>query len=288
MWCKAAPLLNEMKLSDKYVLITGASSGIGEALAYELSSKGMHCVLLARRQSELDRVSANIIERFGQTPITQVCDVTSVDDLLKAAKTVEAQLGRSADRSDNNSGSNSGIHLLILNAGMTMHGSFESSTTDALRRIMELNFFAAVETVRQFLPFLKRATGDKKIVLISTPSGLYGISNRFGYSASKAAAQAFIESIGHELKADNISTAIFYPGYVATSLRTSGIQSDGQPISEKQASNARSAEEVAKIFTRAIEKDSRHVFTNTTGRFVYYTRTLAPWLLDLMISKKHS
>jgi short-subunit dehydrogenase len=263
-----------MQLKGRLAVITGASSGIGEALAQELSQAGMTCVLLARRPGELNRVADTIERKCGRRPITAVCDVTDTASLQKAANDLKDVLDQ-------------GLHLLVLNAGMTMHGRFDASTSDALRRIMELNFFAVVETVRAFLPYLKKADAGKKIVLISTPSGLYGISERFGYSASKAASQAFIESIAHELHEDGISTAIFYPGYVATSLRTSGISADGQPIQEEQASNAKSPAEVARIFRRAIEKDSRHVFTNFTGRFIYFARVFAPALLDWLIRKKH-
>lgn len=263
-----------MQIEGRLAVITGASSGIGEALAHELSQAGMNCLLLARRSDALQRVADAVEKASGRRPVTAVCDVTDAASLQRV--TVEhAELLRS------------GVHLLVLNAGMTMHGRFDTSTSEALRRIMELNFFGAVETVRSFLPFLKSATGKKKIVLISTPSGLYGIRERFGYSASKAASQAFIESIAHELREDDISTAIFYPGYVATALRTSGIAADGSSIQEEQASNAKSPEEVAKIFRKAIEADRRRVFTNLTGRFIYVARVLAPSLLDWLIRKKH-
>ncbi|KAB2930998.1 MAG: SDR family NAD(P)-dependent oxidoreductase [Leptonema illini] len=263
-----------MQIKGRLAVITGASSGIGEALAHEFSRAGMTCVLLARRADELQRVADAVESACGRRPITAVCDVTDPVSLRRAT----ADLRETLDH---------GLHLLVLNAGMTMHGRFDASTTDALRRIMELNFFGAVETVRAFLPFLKKADAEKKIVLISTPSGLYGISERFGYSASKAAAQAFVESIAHELRDDAITTAIFYPGYVATSLRTSGIGADGRPIQEEQASNAKTPEAVARIFRKAIESDRRRVFTNFTGRFIYLARVLAPGLLDWLIRKKH-
>lgn len=263
-----------MKLKNKTALITGASSGIGAALAHELSRCKMQCILVSLNNEALQQVADSVEKETGLRPITYECNVTDSTELAKVALQLQSSL-------------QDGLHLLVVNAGMTMHGRFEGSTNEALRRTMELNFFAVVETVRAFLPLLKKATGEKRITLTSTPSGLYGIKERFGYSASKAAAGSFIESISHELIDDHITTTIFYPGYVATALRTSGISADGQQIAEEQAKNAKTPEEVAQIFRRAIEADKRRVFTNATGRFIFYGRVFASNLLDKLIRKKH-
>lgn len=262
-----------MQLRDRNILITGGSSGIGEALAVECATAGARPILLGRRAVELDRVVAHIRSVTGVQALSLVCDVTVEADRHRLGRFLREDVGE--------------LSVLVHNAGITMHGPFEDSSPDALRQVMELNFFSVVEVTRVVLPFLKGTAGEKRIALVSTPSGLYGISGRFGYSSSKAAAQAFLESIGHELAPFDIGITIFYPGYVRTALRTSGISASGAPISEAQHGSARSPEEVARLMRRTIERNGRHLFTNLTGRFVFFARVLAPGLLDALIRKKH-
>lgn len=262
-----------MQLRDRNILISGGSSGIGEALAVECAAAGARPVLLGRRAAELDRVVGHIRSSTGIQALSLACDVTLEADRLRLADFLREDVGE--------------LSVVVHNAGMTMHGPFEESNAQALRQVMELNFFAVVELTRVVLPFLKITPGPKRIALVSTPSGLYGIPERFGYSASKAASQAFLESIGHELAPFHIGITIFYPGYVRTALRTSGISASGEPIAEAQARNARSPEDVARLMRRTLEKDGRRLFTNLTGRFVFFARVLAPALLDVLIRRKH-
>lgn len=262
-----------MDIKNKYVLITGGSSGIGEFLAKELARYKAIPILIARRKEELERVQKEIHKDCNISSITFSCDITNPKDREKLKDFINT-LPR--------------IDILVHNAGITNHGPFLQSTEEALRKTFEINFFSVVEVTRIALPKLLEKPRQKKLmILISTPSGLYGIPERFAYSSSKAAAQLFLESIAHELYKEDIKILIFFPGYTKTNLRKSGITSDGKPINEDQEKSAKDPQEVAKIFRKAIEKEQRYVFNNLTGRFIFYGRILFPNLLDFLIRKKN-
>ncbi|HMU84034.1 MAG TPA: SDR family NAD(P)-dependent oxidoreductase [Leptospiraceae bacterium] len=260
-----------MNIKGKNVLITGASSGIGEAAARETARRGGIPLLVARREEELARVAREIQTESGIKAAFLVCDVSSPLDRIKIEP-----FARSAG----------GVSILINNAGITAHGRFDQTQPGIAEQAMNLNFFAALYTTQTLLPVMRETAGQKKIVLVSTPSALYGIPGRFAYSASKAAGHAWMESIRIELKREGFDTLIFCPGYTRTQLRTRGLSADGTVLSEEQASGAKDPSQVATILLEAVRKDKRIAFTNSAGPLVYYLRTLAPGFLEKMLAKK--
>lgn len=264
-----------MNFQGKQVLITGASGGIGAAAALEIARRGGRPILVARRARELERVAQDIGTQTGVPALTIPCDITRPADRETIRRKLEGA---------------GGLDILINNAGITAHGRFDRSDPAVLRRTMELNFFAAVELTAELLPLLQAGPaqdhGERQIVLISTPSGLYGIPGRFAYSASKAAGHVWLETLRTELKAAGIHTLIFCPGYTRTDLRTSGLAADGGRLQEEQASGALEPEAVARRLCRSMEAEQRIAFTGGTGRMVYWLRTLAPGLLEALMAKK--
>ncbi len=260
-----------MNLRDKRILITGASSGIGEAAARVAAARGALPVLVARREEELKRVAEAVQGDFGIQATSIAGDLTNAEDRERIARETE-QLGS--------------LHVLVNNAGITAHGRFDRTDPSVIRRAMEINFFAVAEITRLLLPLLKKTSGQKSIVLVSTPSGLYGIPGRFAYSASKAAGHALMETLRMELKDYRIGTTIYCPGYVRTNLRTSGLDHDGGTLKEEQASDAREPEEAAEKLIRAVERGKRFETLGKNGRAVYWLRTLAPGLLERITRRK--
>ncbi|MCR9142631.1 MAG: SDR family NAD(P)-dependent oxidoreductase [bacterium] len=264
-----------MKWRNKVVLITGASSGIGEATAYELAERGALPVLVARRADELKRVAAEIATRFpGVQTVCIAADITRDADRRRIQEQLEKEFGR--------------LDVLINNAGITAHGRFDESDPTVLRQALELNFFAAAELTGLLLPLLQYSRDERRaIALVSTPSGLYGVPGRFAYSASKAAGHAWMETLRCELHDDGIDAVIFCPGYTRTGLRTSGLAADGRRLSEEQSKHARDPEWMAGRLRRALEKGGRRVvLTGFQGSLVYWLRTLAPGLLEWLMRKK--
>jgi short-subunit dehydrogenase len=255
---------------DRYVLITGASSGIGRATAELLADCGARVLLVARRAIEMERICAGIQSRGGQAWALP-CDIESAQDLDRLPRSVSAITDR--------------LHFLINNAGITAHGRFDRTAPRVLRKTMELNFFAMTEVTRLLLPALKQGA-PASIVLVSTPSGLYGVPGRFAYSASKAAGHAFMQTLGMELRQDDIHTLIFCPGYVKTALRQSGLTEGGDILNEEQDAGAIEPEEAARRLMEAIIKKKRIAFTGFNGRAVYWLRALAPAFLEKKMMHK--
>ena len=145
-------------------------------------------MLIARRASELERVAREISDRHaGITARWLEADITVAADRRRIRDFVAETYGR--------------LDVLINNAGITAHGRFDESDLSVLRTTMELNFFAAVELTAELLPLMRRPateTERRALVLVSTPSGLYGVPGRFAYSASKAAGHAWMETLRSE------------------------------------------------------------------------------------------
>ncbi len=266
-----------MLLNNKRILLTGASSGIGEETVKELAKAGAIPILVARREKELIRVQ-NIIQEMTHHSIKS--------EYISADISVEKDRKKIRDYFLDK---NVKLDIIINNAGITSHGLFEESQPEVLRKTMEINFFAAVELTGLLLPILKQSSGKKSIILVSTPSGLYGIPKRFAYSASKAAGHAWLEALRMEARAwpnHTLTTSIFCPGYTRTNLRNSGLSADGSKLSEEQEKNAHNATKVAQKLLWTIRKEKRLVTMDLNGFFVYWLRTLFPSALEWLIWKK--
>ncbi len=267
----------DMRTHDKQILITGASSGIGAATAIEIARRGGHPVLVARRSDELARVSAAVRALSGREPLNISADLTRADDRGRVLQTVRERIGY--------------LDILVNNAGITAHGRFDESNRDVLRKTMELNFFAVAEITAGALPLLRSSPladrpWERGIVLVSTPSGLYGVPGRFAYSASKAAAHALMETLRTELYAEGIHSSIFCPGYTRTDLRQSGLAADGGRLQEEQADGAIEPAVTARRLLRTIEGGQRIGFTGLNGHLVYWLRTLAPGFLERVMRER--
>ena len=263
-----------MILKNKNIIVTGASSGIGEALTKELVRQGAHPLLLARRGKELARVQKEIFSIYNTRVEYLDLDLNLKDSYLKIIEYFQSL--------------NKNLDGIVHNAGITTHGHFEDTQFDVLQKTMQINFYTPVLLTQALLPLLKKNYNTKFIALVSTPSGLHGIPLRFAYSASKAAAQAFMECIAVEWKDYNVETFIFYPGYTRTNLRLSGLNAvDGSILKEKQEKNAKDANTVARELVKSIRKNKKFTFLEKNGFFIYWLRTLAPNILEKILYKKY-
>jgi short-subunit dehydrogenase len=254
-----------MQLGDKVVWITGASSGIGEALAVELAARGARLVLSARRAERLEAVRQRCgAERAAVLPL----DVAEVASFEKAAARAEAIYGR--------------IDVLVNNAGVSQRSLFAETGPDVIRRLVETDFLGPVLLTRAVLPgMVTRKSGY--VVLVSSLAGKVGAPLRAAYAASKHALHGFADSLRAELWQHGIGVTVVAPGFVRTEISLNALEGDGRrhgSMDPAQASGV-SAERCAMAIVRAVERERREVMVGLgrRGRLAMLARTFAPGLL---------
>lgn len=260
-----------MSLQGYVTIITGASTGIGEELAYQLATSGAQLVLTARRLDELNRV-AEKVRSLGAKVITVAADVASSVECKKIIDATVAEFGR--------------IDTLVCNAGMTMWAKFaDIDDVSVLERIMQVNYMGAVYCTHQALPHLLKSKG--RIVGIASLTGLVGVPTRTGYAASKHAMRGFFDSLRIELADSGVSVTMVYPGFVATGIRENATGADGKSakIDPVNKDNVMSVEECAGIIMRAIESRRREEIMTLKGKVGQWLKLIAPAFVDGLAKK---
>ena len=253
------------KLKDKVVVITGASSGIGEAMAREYAKMGAKVVLGARQGDKLEALAAEIKAQGGEAAWCAT-DFTKAEDCEQLINCAVNNFG--------------GIDVLICNAGISMRAIFDDVDTEVLHRVMNVNFWGTVYCAKYALPYLQKSKGS--LVGISSVAGLHGLPGRTGYSASKFAMTGLLETIRIENLKKGLHVMIACPGFTASNVRYSALTADGSPQGDtpREESKMMTAEEVARIVADGIARRKRLCLMDAEGRATYFLRILAPSLLD--------
>ena len=251
-------------MRGKVVVITGASSGIGEALAVHLGRMGAKLVLAARRETKLQALA----EQFADTLVvpTDVTDESACENLIERA--VE-KFGR--------------IDVLVNNAGISMTALFEDITDLSMfHKIMDVNYFGSVNCTYYALPYLKQSQG--LVVAVSSMTGKTGVPTRSAYAASKHAMQGFFDSLRIELMDTGVDVLVVSPGYVQSEVRYNALGADGTPRGESHLSNeaeVMTAEECAAIMVNAMQQRKRDVIIGSLrSRLLPVIKLLIPERVD--------
>ena len=259
-----------MSLENNVTIITGASTGIGEELAYQLALKGAHLVLSARRVDELERV-ADKVREIGKTSGARAtviaCDVAKAEDCKNLIDATVSEFG--------------GIDTIVLNADMTMWAKFADIKDMAIvERIMQVNYMGAVYCTHYALPHLTAARG--RIVGVASLTGLVGVPTRTAYAASKHAMRGFFDSLRIELEDTGVTVTMIYPGFVATGIRENATGADGKPakVDPVNKDDVMSVEECAAIMVRAIEHRQRENIMTLKGKLGQWLKLIAPKVID--------
>lgn len=247
---------------DNVIIITGASSGIGEALAYELAAQGANLVLGARRLDQLEAVAAKCRE-LGVKALAVPCDVSQQPDCEALVAQTVAAYGR--------------VDTLVNNAGITMWAQFATLKDPALiEQIMKVNFLGAMYCTYYALPYLKQSQG--RIANISSMADKIITPGSTGYVASKHAMEAFFESLRPELEDSGVSITMLYLGFVDTGFAGRMLDANGQASSgisqQLQSTKQMTAVESAKLITRTTLERQRTVYTAVSG----LPGWLFPWI----------
>jgi short-subunit dehydrogenase len=254
-------------LSDGIAVVTGAGSGIGRSLAQQLSAAGCGLALADIDEKSLVE-TAGMLRGKGAAVSTHVLDVADEAGVSAFAEDVKSRHGR--------------VTLLINNAGMALHGTFEEISLDDLRWLMGINFWGTVYGVTYFLPTLKRQP-SAHIVNISSVFGIVAPAGQTAYSASKFAVRGFTESLRHELEGSSIFVSCVYPGGIRTSIAERGRLGMNAPQTRKNESVSRlaqlaktSPEDAAARILRGVERREPRILIGLDARQIDITQRLRP------------
>lgn len=249
----------------KVALITGASSGIGEALALEGASKGYNLSLMARSEENLQRV-ASACKALGADVSYTTGDVGNPVDCERFVKNSLNHFGA--------------FHILINNAGVSMRALFNDTELSVLHKVMDVNFWGTVNCTKFALPELLKNKGS--LVAVSSIAGFKGLPARTGYSASKFAVNGFMESLRCENLHNDLHVLVACPGYTASNIRKSalnakGIQQAETPLDENKLM---SPVEVALEIWKAIERRKRTLLMTLLGKATVFVNKFFPAFVD--------
>jgi short-subunit dehydrogenase len=256
--------------TGQVILITGASSGIGAALAREFARAGADLVLAARRIERLEHVRAEV-EREGRRAVVVACDVTVDGDVEKATDLARQTFGK--------------LDVVVANAGYGVVGPVERLTVEDYRRQFETNVFGVLRTVYATLPDLKASRG--RLVLIGSVNGYVAPPGTAPYAMSKFAVRALAEALGHELAATGVSVVLISPGFVASEIRQ--VDNRGVWHPEPAVGPPRwlvmPADRAARQIVRAVARRRREAVITALGKFAVFVQRHVPGLVAMVLRR---
>jgi short-subunit dehydrogenase len=255
-------------LKDKAVFLTGASSGLGEALALELARAGAKLALASRDQLNLERVAAAC--RAAGAPKAQVyaLDVTKAADAERAVHAAQRDLG--------------GLDVLINNAGVHAFSSVAEMPEGLFREALEVNLFGPLRLIQAALPSLRQAQG--MVVNIGSNLSFRGIPTGGAYSASKGALARLTEALRDEEARNGVHVLHACPGVVLTKLRDNALTHKVEPQKQEDLPFPRTAEATAKDIVKAIRAKKREVISAAFPVKIW-AKVLAPWFGGMLDKK---
>jgi short-subunit dehydrogenase len=260
-----------MTLQHKIVWITGASSGIGEALAYVCAKEGAKLVLSARRENELKRVAENC--KLDAKNIF----ILPLD--LEHTQTVEEKVQQVIEKFGQ-------IDVLINNSGMGHRTKAVNTSTEIDRKVMEVNFFGTINLTKAVAKQMQKQQYGK-LVVVSSIMGKYGMPLYSTYAASKHALYGYFESLRQELFKDNIKVLIVSPGFINTDVSTKLLREDGTEYGIKSDAQEKgmTALDCATGIVNAIKSNKDHKFVGKYEIFSVYVKQYFPKMFYKLMRK---
>jgi short-subunit dehydrogenase len=256
---------------EKVVVVTGASSGIGEELAWQLGQAGAKLCLAARRVDLLQSLAQRISSSGGTAPLVAACDVARDGDVERAVGDTVRQWGK--------------LHVVIANAGFGVVGALKTLSLEDYRRQFETNVFGVLRTIYAALPELERSKGN--LVLIGSVSGWTASPGASPYAMSKFAVRALANSVTPELRLSGIRVTLISPGFVVSDIRR--VDNRGKlhagaadPI---PAWLQMSTERAARQILRAVARGRREAIITGHGKVLVGLERFLPWVMRAVARK---
>lgn len=260
----------KLHLQNKVVVITGASSGIGEACAYAFAKQGCKLVLAARNIDKLEKVKQHCLSLHAETLLVK-CDV-SVEADCKNLITQSIEKFQT-------------IHVLINNAGISMRALFADLDLGVLKQVMDINFWGTVYCSKYAMPYLLKEKGS--VLGVSSIAGIKGLPGRTGYSASKFAMNGFMEALRIENLKTGLHVGVICPGYTASNIRNAALNKDAKQQAESpfDESKLMPAETVADYMVKMVEKRQNNLILTTQGKLTQWLNKFFPNWVDSLVYK---
>jgi short-subunit dehydrogenase len=249
---------------DKAVLITGASSGIGEEMAWQLGQAGAKLALTARRRELLDALAQRIAASGKPRPLVAECDVTHEGDLARAVAETVGQWGK--------------LDVVIANAGFGVVGAFKKLSVEDYRRQFDTNVFGVLRTLYAALPEIEKTKGN--IAILGSVSGWASSPGASPYTMSKFAVRALANSITPELRLSGVKVTLISPGFVASNIRR--VDNQGQLHAKAEepipAWLVVDTDKAVQQMLKAIARGQREAIITGHGKALVFLERFMPWV----------
>ena len=256
---------------DKSVLITGASSGIGAELAWQLAQAGARLTLAARRTDRLATLAQKIVDAGKPRPVVAECDVTRDGDLERAVADATRAFGK--------------LDVVFANAGFGVVAPLKKLTVEDYRRQFETNVFGVLRTIYAALPELEKSKGN--LAIIGSVSGWVATPGASPYSMSKFALRALANAITPEFRASGIKVTLISPGFVASEIRITDNQGrlhagSKDPIPPRMIVSTPTA---VREILHAVAHGKRERIVTGHGKVLVAIERFAPWMLRALTAR---
>ena len=256
---------------DKTVLVTGASSGIGEELACQLGQCGAKLTLAARRQAALENLADRIANAGARRPLVANCDVTRDGDVERAVSESVRHWGT--------------LDVVIANAGFGVVGPFDRLSIEDYRRQFETNVFGVLRTIYAALPHIEHSKGH--VVIIGSVAGWTSTPGGSPYAMSKFAVRALANAITPELRLAGVKVTLISPGFVVSDIR----RVDNQGVLQAGAKDpipawlTLSTSKAVRQTLKAVAQGKREQILTGHGKIIVLVERFAPWMIRAVVRR---
>jgi dehydrogenase/reductase SDR family protein 7B len=257
-----------MKFKDKVVVITGATSGIGESCGHIFGKEGAKLIITGRNATKLEE-SVTKLKKKGYTVMGCLADAASEEDNQRMVDSALKEYGK--------------VDILINNAGISMRALFEDLELDVFKKVMDINFWGTVYATKYCLPEILKHQGS--IVGVSSINGYRGTPARTAYTASKYAMNGFLESLRTEVMKKGVHVLVACPGFTASNIRNNALMADGtvQGESPREEEKMMTSEAVAIAIMEATFKRKRDLILTSQGKLAVFLNKWVPGIMDTVV-----